>query len=451
MGCVASMACCAACACCQGVCRACCACGGSKDGQVNPDAGRVGSMWVVISAIVLSLVGQYYLPMRHLDYYAFNAGCDTNACKGAAAVYRVSACTALFFVVNAAVGWLNPSFHDRRWATKLLGWILLLCISMLIPNYVFGLDGYVWVARIGGFVFVILQQVLLIDLAYWANDSLVALADEDVSEWCGYPSPLVALLVGTLVLFAVAIAGIALLFTYFSGDCPAPDVILSITIVLVVVATLSQLFVSRDANVLTSSVVAVYLVYLASSAVAANPVERCNAFHKNGDDWVSVAVGLVVTLIALAYSVYSASSSVKYLADGKPIADNAPGGDTMHKIMTGQLDQRGRPTGDADAKDDYDATRTAESVESGESDDGAPVSQKTPAEVLSFNGVMALMAMYLAMVLTNWGSLEKAGNAAAPSSGQVAMWIIASSQWTAGLLYIWTCVAPALFPSREFA
>jgi hypothetical protein len=38
-----------------------------------------------------------------------------------------------------------------------------------------------------------------------------------------------------------------------------------------------------------------------------------------------------------------------------------------------------------------------------------------------------------AQVLTNWGSLEKAGNAAAPSAGQVAMWIIAASQWVAGL------------------
>ena len=114
MGCVASLACCAACACCEGVCRACCACGTkTKEGHVNPDAGRVGSMWVMILAIVFSLVGQYYLPVRHLDYYAFNQGCDTNACKGAAAVYRVSCCTAFFFISNATVSWLDPSFHDR--------------------------------------------------------------------------------------------------------------------------------------------------------------------------------------------------------------------------------------------------------------------------------------------------------------------------------------------------
>ena len=59
-----------------------------------------------------------------------------------------------------------------------------------------------------------------------------------------------------LILYVAAIVGIALLFTYFSspGNCPAPDTILSITLILVVFATLSQLFVSKDANLLTSSV-----------------------------------------------------------------------------------------------------------------------------------------------------------------------------------------------------
>ena len=62
------------------------------------------------------------------------------------------------------------------------------------------------------YVFVILQQILLIDLAYWANDSLVAIAEEDVDLWCGYPSPLVALLVGALILYVAAIVGIGVLF-----------------------------------------------------------------------------------------------------------------------------------------------------------------------------------------------------------------------------------------------
>ena len=64
---------------------------------------------------------------------------------------------------------------------------------------------------------------------------------------------------------------------------------------------------------------------------------------------------------------------------------------------------------------------------------------------------MALMACQVAMVLTNWGSLQSSGSPSSPSAGKVSMWIQAAAQWVAGLLYIWTCVAPTLFPDRDFS
>ena len=109
-----------------------------------------------------------------------------------------------------------------------------------------------------------------------------------------------------------------------------------------VFATLSQLFVSKDANLLTSSVVAVYLVYLASSAVAANPVEKCNEFHRKGDDWVSVFVGLFVTLIALAYARSTAllpPSNIYKMAGRRPTT--LPVATRCTQMLTGQIDQRG--------------------------------------------------------------------------------------------------------------
>mmetsp|Transcript_19147 Transcript_19147/g.58955 ORF Transcript_19147/g.58955 Transcript_19147/m.58955 type:complete len:454 (+) Transcript_19147:167-1528(+) len=453
MGCVASLACCAAETACCLFCRSLCACcgGGSKDTAPNPDAGRVGSLWVMLLAVVLSLVVQYYagqLEPQLLDYYAWDDGCDSDACKGAMGVYRVSLCTALFFGINAITTWLAPQTHDRAWGGKFAGWLLMLVISAFIPNALFGPHGYLWVARVGGFLFVVIQQVLLIDLAYYVNDWLVALADSgEVDDWCGTPSPLVALLACSALGFAAALTGIVLLFVFFGSNCPSPDAIMGLTVTLVVVATVSQLFVSQDANLLTSSVVAMYMVYLAASALAANSVTKCNPTHNAGGDWMSVAIGLGFTLCALAYTIYSASSQVRYLASGRDAADNGPGGSMTNKIITGQLPQNGSPDEPA-ASYGAGGERSPESVESGGGGDAPP---KTSAEVLSFNVVMALMAMQVAMVLTNWGAIEKTGSAASPSSGQVAMWMQAAAQWVAGLLYIWTCVAPTLFPDREFS
>ena len=154
MGCIASIFCCAAeCACCL-ACRslfACCG-GGKKDGETEAtkDAGRCGSMWMMILAMLLSLGVQYYLA-KYADFYAWTVGCgDDDGCKGAAGVYRVSFCTATFFLVMALATRASPAFHDGFWGAKFLGWIVLLVISAFVPNYVFDADGYLWVARFGG-------------------------------------------------------------------------------------------------------------------------------------------------------------------------------------------------------------------------------------------------------------------------------------------------------------
>ena len=90
MGCCLSLACCA----CEGACclgRGLCACCPSSgdDGKkaANPDAGRTGSMWVMVLAMALSLLMQYYVA-KYMDFYAWTCDDDDAGCKGAAAVSR---------------------------------------------------------------------------------------------------------------------------------------------------------------------------------------------------------------------------------------------------------------------------------------------------------------------------------------------------------------------------
>jgi hypothetical protein len=55
------------------------------------------------------------------------------------------------------------------------------------------------------------------------------------------------------------------------------------------------------------------------------------------------------------------------------------------------------------------------------------------------------------MTLTGWGSVDKRGDMANPDVGQVSMWMLIVSQWIAMLLYLWTLVAPKIFPNRDFS
>jgi len=75
-----------------------------------------------------------------------------------------------------------------------------------------------------------------------------------------------------------------------------------------------------------------------------------------------------------------------------------------------------------------------------------------------FHFVMMLGAIYLAMLLTDWGSSPdpsaSSGSDAAVTTtstqGKTSMWVKIVTQWLANLLYIWTLVAPRLCPNREW-
>ena len=69
-----------------------------------------------------------------------------------------------------------------------------------------------------------------------------------------------------------------------------------------------------------------------------------------------------------------------------------------------------------------------------------------------FNLVLALVSMYAACTLTNWGTWEAAnGGKVAPLAGLVSMWLNIAAQWCLFLLYEWTLVAGLLFPDRDFS
>ena len=67
------------------------------------------------------------------------------------------------------------------------------------------------------------------------------------------------------------------------------------------------------------------------------------------------------------------------------------------------------------------------------------------------NLVLGAVSCWFSMALTAWGSIQSGGDAANPQIGEVSMWMIISSQWFALTLYLWTLVAPRLFPDRDFS
>jgi len=66
-----------------------------------------------------------------------------------------------------------------------------------------------------------------------------------------------------------------------------------------------------------------------------------------------------------------------------------------------------------------------------------------------FHAVFALASMYIAMLMTGWGSGGEEKDLL--DVGWASMWVKIICQWATAGLYLWTLVAPALYPDRIFA
>jgi serine incorporator 1/3 len=74
-----------------------------------------------------------------------------------------------------------------------------------------------------------------------------------------------------------------------------------------------------------------------------------------------------------------------------------------------------------------------------------------PPVTWKLNLVLAVISCFYAMALTGWGSIESGGTPANPDVGNISMWMIIASQWVVLVLYLWTLIAPRLFPDRDFS
>lgn len=65
-----------------------------------------------------------------------------------------------------------------------------------------------------------------------------------------------------------------------------------------------------------------------------------------------------------------------------------------------------------------------------------------------FHMIFALASMYSAMLLSGW--TDNAENSDLIDVGWTSVWVRICTEWVTAGLYIWSLVAPLLFPDREF-
>eukprot|EP00545_Synedropsis_sp_CCMP1620_P004977 CAMPEP_0119008362 /NCGR_PEP_ID=MMETSP1176-20130426/3636_1 /TAXON_ID=265551 /ORGANISM="Synedropsis recta cf, Strain CCMP1620" /LENGTH=459 /DNA_ID=CAMNT_0006960677 /DNA_START=78 /DNA_END=1457 /DNA_ORIENTATION=- len=380
-----------------------------------------------------------------LVFSAWKKGCDQyegdllSQCAGQAGVYRSMFLATLFFILSAAATHVQPQLNREAWPAKYAIFCFAILITMFVPNTPLFSGFFLWFSRFGASVFVVLQQVILIDVAYNWNDDWVEKSNEADRISYGSGGGWLKAIVGTCVLlYSCAIVGISILYHFFDG-CPENTWVITLTLLGIIAMTGIQV-AGQDGSLLTSSVMALYATYLCYSVVSKNPNGSCNPQLGQNDVW-GIVIGLTLTAVSLAWTGFSWSAEHRLTVDAvqstksmTPATSN-PNPDGIN-LDVPFLDAEQQPA----------TGLVMEQSEGGASCGGT--------DIWKLNAVMALVCCWVAMILTGWGTLEdlnESHNAANPTAGRVNMAMIGVSQWIAIGLYSWTLLAPRLFPDRDFS
>lgn len=335
------------------------------------------------------------------------------------AVLRVSFGNFLFFTILAIlmIGVKNQKdprdgMHHGGWMMKIICWCILVIFTFFLPNEL--ISFYETTSKFGSGLFLLVQVVLLLDFVHRWNDT-----------WVGYGEQFwyIALFVVSLVCYVATFSFSGLLFHFFtpSGhDCGLNTFFIVMTLILAFVFGIVALHPAVGGSILPASVVSFYCMYLCYSGLSSEPRDyECNGLHKHSKavSTGTLTLGLLTTILSVIYSAVRAGSSTTLLSP--PSSPRAGAGKPLLPLEKTDVPE--------------------------EKHEAKPVTYS----YTFFHIIFSLASMYSAMLLTGWStSVGESGRLV--DVGWPSVWVRIVTGWATATLYIWSLVAPILFPEREF-
>jgi len=372
---------------------------------------------------------------------------DCSVAVGYMAVYRLCLIVSIFFTLMSIIMINVKSSKDPRagiqngfWGFKYLMIIGGMVGAFWIPDGSFG-EIWMYFGMVGGFLFILYQFVMIVDFGHnWAGAWYGKYEEDQSKGW------MAALLTVTGLMYAGAVAATVLLFMYYTGDhsgqCKLHEFFISINLIFTISLSVVSIIPKvqehmPQSGLLQSALMTLYIMYLTWSAISNTPREDCKPhFSKDEETNTNITttttpstdityeafdaesiVGLVVWFLCLLYSALASSSNSSSKLTG------------TDKVLLN--------------KDDGDGG----DVEAGPARDNEE--DQVSYSWSLFHTVFSLANLYMMMTLTNWYS--PSGNLSSYSSNAASMWVKIVSSWLAGIIYLWTMIAPAVLKDRDFS
>ncbi|XP_021896927.1 probable serine incorporator [Carica papaya] len=276
-------------------------------------------------------------------------------------------------------------WHSRYWPFK----IFILILSMLLP-FVFPSDYiqlYGEFARFGAGVFLLLQLVSVIEFITWWNNYWMP--DEERKQSCFF-----GLFMST-IFYIASICGIILMYYLYTSrsTCYLNIFFITWTAILLLVMMAISLHSKVNRGLLSSGIMASYVVFLCWSAIRSEPADaKCNSHEQTGNsDWTTI-LSFLIAICAIVMATFSTGIDSQSFQFRKDVVQQ---------------------------EDDV------------------------PYNYGFFHLVFSLGAMYFAMLFISW-NLQKSAKMWSIDIGWTSTWVKIVNEWFAAAIYSWKLIAPVL-------
>ncbi|XP_023333409.1 serine incorporator 3 [Eurytemora carolleeae] len=219
---------------------------------------------------------------------SFQINCDVVV--GYQAVYRLCLIITIFFTLMAVIMINVKSTSDPRsgiqngfWGFKYLLIIGGMIGSFWIPNGTFG-EVWMYFGMVGGFIFILIQLVLIIDFVHSWNEAWYGNYQEE-GESCNEGGKwLAALLTCTGIMYSACVAAVVLLLLYYTGvktgECKLHEFFISFNLIVCVILSVVSVLPKiqehmPQSGLLQSACISLYIMYLTWSAISNSPRLDC--------------------------------------------------------------------------------------------------------------------------------------------------------------------------------
>jgi serine incorporator 1/3 len=405
--------------------------------------------------------------LQHLTFDYVKINCPTGQCYGWLAVHRINFALGLFHLAFAGLLFGVTSSKSPRaaiqngyWGPKIIAWLALIVLSFLIPDEFFMFWGN-YISRVGATLFLILGLILLVDLAHtWAEYCLAQIEETDSRLWR------FVLIGSTLGMYLGSIAMTVVQYLFFAGaHCSMNQAAITINLILWIAISVISVNPSVQehnpkAGLAQAAMVAIYCTYLTMSAVSMEPDDNnCNPLVRaQGTRNTSVIIGAIVTMLTVAYTTTRAAT--QSLGLGAANGTIQLSDDDEHGLVTQQPSSRREMRAEALRRAVEEGSLPADALlsDDDDSDAGEHATGDDERSSTQYNYSMFHIIFFLAtswvstLLVLNHEDATRDGDFATVGRTYAASWVKIASAWACHALYIWTLVAPIVFPDRfEFS